>query len=136
MQFYASEAAEALAVRRAAKAAGCRVCSLTRSPSSVVLVGGVSRLEPSGGPLQTLGKLVCPDGWVAARLLLALAGEDSRTSGARSLALRMRASSSDRPRVERARGVLHSGETLLAFVVVHEITLLRAGSAQVMRSSH
>lgn len=63
-------------MRRAATRAGCVVRSLTT---------GVT----SAGE-RAIGRVDCPDGWAAARMLLASAQEDARTSGARELALALR----------------------------------------------
>ena len=41
------------------------------------------------GP-RVVGEVDCPDGWGAARMLLAAAIEDARSPGARDLALRLR----------------------------------------------
>jgi hypothetical protein len=41
-------------------------------------------------PPRVVGDLACADGWVAARLLLALAAEDAKTPGARALAADLR----------------------------------------------
>lgn len=64
------------ALRRAAARARCRVETLTER-------------QTSAGPALA-GHVVCPDGWAAARLLLAAALEDARTPGARVLALELR----------------------------------------------
>ncbi len=73
MQFYASQAAEAAALRRAVARSGCGVRSLSVTPGRVA------------------SDLACVDGWAAARLLLALAIEDAQTPGARKLAAMLRA---------------------------------------------
>ncbi len=74
--FYTSPEEEGRALQRAARRAGCRVRDL------------VIR-QTSAGP-RALGKAECKDGWAAARFLVALAAEDSRTPGARDLALSIR----------------------------------------------
>lgn len=79
MPFYASPSDEAIALRRAAARAGCRVRRLTVKPSAI------------GAPPRVSSSLACADGWGAARLLLALAIEDSLTPGARALAAELRA---------------------------------------------
>lgn len=73
VQFYASPAAEADAIRRAvARVSGCSVRTLKVAGPNVA------------------GNVVCGDGWGAARLLLALADEDARTRGAKNLAADIR----------------------------------------------
>jgi hypothetical protein len=76
MRFYSSPAMEAAAVRRSAGRAGCVVRELAPGPTSV---GTYSR-----------GRVECPDGWAAAKMLLALAVEDAHTPGARRLAAMLR----------------------------------------------
>ncbi len=78
MIFYATPQEEANALRRSAARAGCRV--------DAVAIG-----KTSAGA-RALGRVSCPDGWAAARMLVALGAEDSRTPGARDLALRLRRS--------------------------------------------
>ncbi len=76
MIFHVSAEEEARALRRSAERVGCRVRALASRD-----VAGVSR---------AVGQVECPDGWGAARMLLALANEDARTPGARALALEIR----------------------------------------------
>jgi hypothetical protein len=93
MQFYASPSDEAVALRRAAARAACAVRSLAIQPTTL------------GAPPRVVSALSCADGWAAARLLLALAIEDARTPGARSLAEELRASTStDEEFAEAIRG--------------------------------
>lgn len=94
MEFYASPEEEIAAIRRAAARSGCGVQSLNRGTARLHVVEGISRIDP-GGDVATLGDIMCADGWGAARLLLALAIEDSRTPGARMLAARLRGSLDD-----------------------------------------
>jgi len=91
VDFYAKPEDEIAAIRRAAHRSGCTVRTLRRAPGRLEIVGGLSRVA-AVGPLATMGELVCRDGWGAARLLLSLAIEDSRTPGARALAARLRSS--------------------------------------------
>ncbi len=79
MQFYASPEEEAVAVRRAAARAGCRVRALE------------VRAMTLGAPIRVTSSLACADGWMAGKLLLALAVEDARTPGAAELAAELRA---------------------------------------------
>lgn len=62
------------AIRRACYRAGCVVRSAARDDEG-----------------DTVGQVECPDGWCAARLLLALAIEDSKTPGVIALARELRA---------------------------------------------
>ena len=73
--FYASPYEEKGALRRASARAGCRVVEL-----------GAHALGDVGGRMHEVGRVACADGWAAARLVLALAVEDSDTDGARELA--------------------------------------------------
>lgn len=99
---------QARALRRAAARARCRVETL-------------GPRETAAGPALA-GRVVCPNGWAAARLLLAAAAEDARTAGARDLALELRAGSDDETfarRVfdfvrERVAFVRESGEVFAA----------------------
>src|SRR5438132_13821301 len=70
--FYASPEEEEGALRRAAARSGCKVLT--------VGVGDV------GGRAHSVGRVECANGWGAAKLVLALAIEDSDTDGARELA--------------------------------------------------
>lgn len=63
-------------MRRAALRGGCAVRSL-----------GVAKTLAG---LRAVGEVDCPDGWAAARMLLALAVEDAQTPGARAIAARLR----------------------------------------------
>ena len=83
MQFYASPAAEAVSMRRAAARAGC----LARGVKL-----GAARI---GQPQRVSGVFECRDGWGGGRLLLALALEDARTPGAAELAAELRAGKDD-----------------------------------------
>lgn len=67
---------EARNLRRAAARAGCRVVS--------------ARVAPTAQGPRVLGQVVCPDGWGAARMLLAAAVEDARSPVARDHALALR----------------------------------------------
>ncbi len=89
-EFYASKGAELAAVRRAAARSGCRVNHVRVGPGRLVVVGGLTSVDQSSGPLQVVGSLSCSDGWQAARFLLALSIEDSKTPGARALAAELR----------------------------------------------
>jgi Transglutaminase-like superfamily len=75
--FYISPQEEARAVQRAAARAGCVVKSLEIRPTN-------------HGP-RAVGYVECPNGWAAARMLIAEAYEDAATPGARDLALALRA---------------------------------------------
>ena len=77
--FYSSPAEEQGALRRAAARAGCRV---TRA--GVGIAGGELHRK------HAISRVECADGWAAARLVLALAIEDSDTDGARELAAALR----------------------------------------------
>lgn len=77
--FYGSPAEEQGALRRAAARAGCRVVSI-----------GSQAIAAVGGRAHAVGRIECADGWAAARLVLALAIEDSDTDGARELARALR----------------------------------------------
>jgi hypothetical protein len=68
---------ELAALRRAAARGGCTVVRSSVQPTST-------------GP-RVIGSVMCPDGWGAARMLLAAAAEDAQTAGARDLALELRA---------------------------------------------
>jgi Transglutaminase-like superfamily/Putative peptidoglycan binding domain len=74
--FYPNASEEAAAVRRAALRARCSVDALELR-------------DTSAGP-RAVGRVTCRDGWAAARMLLALAIEDSQTPGARDVALSIR----------------------------------------------
>lgn len=63
-------------VRRAAFRGGCKVRSLT--------------LGETLDGRRAIGRVDCPDGWAAARMLVAAAEEDARTPNARDLALALR----------------------------------------------
>jgi len=89
VQFYESTAAEAAAIHRAASSVGCRVELLQVQGARLGALEGRTRIEDRG-PAQLVGRLVCADGWAAARLLVALSVEDSRTPGARALARQLR----------------------------------------------
>jgi len=83
------------ALQRAAARSGCKVRALVRGPAFVEVIGGISRIVTDVGEVATLGDVECSDGWGAARLLLSLALEDSRTPGARTLAGQLRAGRGD-----------------------------------------
>jgi hypothetical protein len=68
--------AEARALRRAAARCGCTVRELATR-------------ETTTGP-RAVGRVDCPDGWAAARMLVALAVEDARQPWARDVALALR----------------------------------------------
>jgi len=72
---------EARSLRVAAARARCRVVSLVARPSA-------------SGPVLA-GRVECPDGWAAARMLVAAAAEDAKTVGARDLALELRRGAPD-----------------------------------------
>lgn len=74
--WYASPAAEARAMQRAAVRSGCTIKT--------------THLRDTGNGVHAVTELDCPDGWAAARLLMAAAIEDSQTAGARDLALALR----------------------------------------------
>lgn len=76
ISFYVSPDEEARALARACARVGCELRAVGIRPTSA-------------GP-RAVGSVTCTDGWMAARLLLALAIEDSRTPGARNLALTLR----------------------------------------------
>lgn len=76
MIFHVSAEEEQRAIRRSAARAGCRVAALSA--------------RDVAGARRSVGQVECPDGWGAARMLLALAEEDARTPGARELALELR----------------------------------------------
>ncbi len=80
MEFYASPAAEAVAVRRAAARAACIVRGVKVDAAKI------------GAPVRVRSDIDCGDGWGGGRLLLALAVEDARTPGAHRLASELRAS--------------------------------------------
>lgn len=89
--FYASKGDELVAVRRAAARAGCAVRRVGLEPARLAVGGGVTALAEGVGPSSAVvGALTCRDGWQAARLLLALAVEDSRTPGAERIAGELR----------------------------------------------
>jgi len=73
---WSTPAEEAHALRRSAARAGCTV---ERVQTAQTTVGA-----------RAVGLVQCPDGWAAARMLLASALEDSKTAGARDLALDLR----------------------------------------------
>lgn len=81
MIFYASPAEEAGALRRAVVRAGCKLRSV--------------KIGATAAGQRSLGEVECVDGWGAARLVMALAAEDAKTIGARTIArdLRRRAPS-------------------------------------------
>ncbi len=90
--FYASPRDEQLAIRRAAARSGCKLRRVRHEPARVVVGSdGASALDEAGGALSVVSRISCKDGWQAARLLLALAIEDSRTKGAADLARQLRA---------------------------------------------
>ena len=68
---------EIAALQRAAWRARCRVLGWT--------------LRDTAAGQRVAARLACPDGWAAARFLLASALEDAETAGARDLALELRA---------------------------------------------
>lgn len=72
---------EEAALRRAAARGGCRVIS--------------ARVQQTATGPRVIGAVECPDGWGAARMLLAAAAEDAQTAGARDLALELRAGRGD-----------------------------------------
>jgi hypothetical protein len=74
--WYASAADEARAMQRAAVRSGCAIKTM--------------HVRDTGNGPHAVTELECPDGWAAARLLLAAAIEDSQTAGARDLALALR----------------------------------------------
>jgi hypothetical protein len=96
---WSSEDEEAANLRTAAARSGCRVRTLRVVPTST-------------GP-RVAGVVDCPDGWAAARMLLAAAIEDSQTAGARDLALELRNGRSD---AEFARAVFAFVRENVAFV--------------------
>lgn len=76
MLFHVSPEDEARALRRAAARAGCRVRSLA--------------IRETSAGARAVGRIDCPDGWAAARMLVASSIEDAQTPGARDLALSLR----------------------------------------------
>lgn len=76
MIFPISAREEARTIRRSAARAGCTVRALDIRMTNE-------------GP-RAMGRVDCPDGWAAARMLLAAAEEDARTPGARDIALQLR----------------------------------------------
>ncbi|MDB4884500.1 MAG: hypothetical protein JWL95_3266 [Gemmatimonadetes bacterium] len=108
MHFYDSPEDEAAAIRRAAARVGCRVRTVVVGPQQSE---GVGREAFAFAVVR--GELSCKDGWQAARLLLALAEEDSLTSGARELAAEMRATAPDDAAFARA---IHARVGRLQFI--------------------
>lgn len=96
-----STAEEAAALRTAAARGGCRV-----------VASGVR--QTATGP-RVVGSVVCPDGWAAARMLLAASVEDARTAGARDLALEIRGAT-DGTDAAFARAVFAFVRSRVAFV--------------------
>lgn len=92
---------EGAALRTAAARGGCRVVAAGVRPTAA-------------GP-RVVGSVVCPDGWAAARMLLAAAIEDARTGAARDLALEIRAST-DGTDDAFARGVFDFVRSRVQFV--------------------
>lgn len=88
MNFYVTPEDEAGAVRRSAARAGCTVRSL--------------RIGDTHAGRRAIGRVDCPDGWAAARMLLAASLEDAQTPGARDLALALRSSAPDDEAFARA----------------------------------
>lgn len=76
MQQWTDATLEAEALARACKRAGCVVVR--------------SRAEQTAAGVRNVGRVLCPDGWAAARLLVALASEDAQRPEVRELALELR----------------------------------------------
>lgn len=92
---------EGAALRTAAARGGCRIVA--------------SGVRPTATGPRVVGSVVCPDGWAAARMLLAAAVEDARTGAARDLALEIRAST-DGTDEAFARAVFDFVRSRVAFV--------------------
>lgn len=90
MLFYHSAEEEAGALRRAAARVGCKVLDLGIGESSPALASIVAEHRLRHGGRFAVGRLACRDGWQAARLIMALAAEDSKTEGAKALAGELR----------------------------------------------
>lgn len=85
-----------MAIRRAVARAGCRLHKVRLEAAELVIQDNgqpdeISELKEGAGDPDVVAKIACTDGWQAAKLLLALAIEDSKTPGAIALAAQLRA---------------------------------------------